>query len=129
VYQHVDLEDGRDSGATVRFSDIDSLAGRVGARFGRTWTWAGDDGARRRVTAWLRPNVWHEFLGNPKTSFSSALGFIPFRADLGGTWMELNAGVTGKIGAATSLFASAAYQTRFDSSYAWNAKIGLRMSW
>jgi hypothetical protein len=37
----------------------------------------------------FRPNLWYEYLGNPKTEFSSADGFIPFRADLGGPWLEL----------------------------------------
>lgn len=35
------------------------------------------------MTAWIRRNVWYEFLGNPRTEFSSADGFIPFRASVG----------------------------------------------
>jgi len=39
-------------------------------------------------------NLWHEFLGDPITAFSSATGFLPFRSDLGGNWAEINAGVS-----------------------------------
>jgi outer membrane autotransporter protein len=130
VYQYIGLADGGDVGATVRFSDVDSLAGRVGARLGHTSTWEGESGGTRKLTAWLRPNVWHEFLGTPKTAFSSANGFVPFRAELGGTWFEINAGISGQIGQSTSMFANVSYQTRFNgSSYAYNGKVGLRMSW
>jgi outer membrane autotransporter protein len=131
VYQFIDLADGHDIGATVRFSDVQSLAGRIGVRIGKTWTFDADaEGGARRLTVWIRPNLWHEFLGNPKTKFSSDIGFIPFRADLGGSWLELNAGISGKIGPSTSLFANVSYHTRFHgNSYAYDGKIGLRMSW
>jgi outer membrane autotransporter protein len=129
VYQHVDLSDASDIGASVRFNDADSLAGRVGARFGRTW--ALENGPNPRlITAWLRPNFWYEFLGDPKTQFSSADGFIPFRADIGGPWFELNAGVSGQIDKRADLFANISYQTKFnDSTYAIAGKVGVRMLW
>jgi len=113
----------------VRFNDADSLAGRVGARFGRTF--ALDTGPNPRlITAWFRPNLWYEFLGNSKTEFSSADGFIPFRADLGGSWLDLIAGVSGQVDKHTDLFANISYQTRFnDNSYAIAGKLGIRVLW
>jgi len=129
VYQHVDLSNASDIGASVRFDDVDSLAGRIGARFGRTWALEGGPNPRL-ITAWLRPNFWYEFLGDPKTQFSSADGFIPFRADLGGPWFELNAGVSGQIDKRADLFASVSYQTKFnDNTYAIAGKVGVRMLW
>jgi outer membrane autotransporter protein len=129
VYQHVGLSNSSDIGASVRFDDVDSLAGRIGARFGRTWALEGGPNPRL-ITAWLRPNFWYEFLGNPKTEFSSADGFIPFRADLGGPWFELNAGVSGQIDKRADLFASVSYQTKFnDNTYAIAGKVGVRMLW
>ncbi|MET4020348.1 hypothetical protein ABIC10_005466 [Bradyrhizobium sp. S3.2.12] len=63
VYQNIHINDASDVAAQIRFADVTSLAARIGARFGRTW--AIDDGART-ITAWIRPNLWNEFLGNPR---------------------------------------------------------------
>jgi outer membrane autotransporter protein len=129
VYQHVNLADTSDIDASVRFEDVDSLAGRIGARFGRTFALEGGPNPRL-ITAWLRPNFWYEFLGNPKTEFSSADGLIPFRADLGGPWFEINAGVSGQIDKRADLFANVSYQTKFnDNTYAIAGKVGVRMRW
>lgn len=129
VYQTISLGDARDIGALVRFSDVESLAGRIGLRVGRTF--ALDPGpAPRQITAWLRPNLWHEFRGDPKTEFSSATGFIPFRAHLGGSWLELNAGVSGQVDRGTTLFANVSYHTRFEgNSHAYTGKAGFRLNW
>ena len=35
VYQNININDANDIAAQVRFSDVNSLAGRIGARFGR----------------------------------------------------------------------------------------------
>ena len=63
----------------------------------------------RQITGWIRPNLWNEFLGNPTTSFSSETGFLPFHADLGGLWSEINTGV--------------------DGGFAYTGKVGLRVTW
>jgi outer membrane autotransporter protein len=93
VFQNININDTNDIAAQIRFADVNSLAGRVGARFGRTWA---IDDSPRTITAWIRPNLWNEFQGSPTTSFSSATGFIPFHADLGGLWGEINAGISGQ---------------------------------
>ena len=96
VYQTLDLADFNDGAADVRYSDEDSLAGRIGARLARRWAidgaagWEGDDA--RKAAMWLRADLWNEFLGEPTTAFSSATGFIPFTADLGGSWWRLGVG-------------------------------------
>ncbi|WP_442865048.1 autotransporter domain-containing protein [Bosea sp. NBC_00550] len=78
---------------------MESLAGRIGARLARSW--ALDEGTTsskpRMMTASLKASLWNEFLGSPKTSFSSATGFIPFRSDLGGAWGEIKAGIDAQI--------------------------------
>ena len=38
VFQNININDANDIAAQVRFADVNSLAGRIGARFGRTWT-------------------------------------------------------------------------------------------
>ncbi|MBR0692323.1 autotransporter outer membrane beta-barrel domain-containing protein [Bradyrhizobium lablabi] len=127
IYQNININDASDIAAQIRFSDVDSLLGRIGARFGRTW--AIDDGPRT-ITAWIRPNLWNEFRGNPTTSFSSETGFIPFHADLGGLWGEVNVGVSGQVRTNTTLYANASYQSRFDGGgFAYTGKAGLRVNW
>jgi outer membrane autotransporter protein len=129
VYQAISFEDARDLGATVRFRDVDSLAGRVGMRIARTF--ALDAGPQPRLmTAWLRPNLWREFRGDPKTEFSSETGFIPFRAELRSTWFELNAGFSGEVAPGTALYANGGYQVALDGDgTAYTGKAGLRVSW
>ena len=127
VYQNININDANDIAAQVRFADVNSLAGRIGARFGRTWA---IDDSSRTITAWIRPNLWNEFQGNPTTSFSSATGFVPFHADLGGLWGEINAGISGQVTSTTTLYANASYQSRFDGGgFAYTGKAGLRVNW
>jgi outer membrane autotransporter protein len=127
VFQNIHIDDAFDIAAQVGFADVNSLAGRIGARFGRTWA---IDDSSRTITAWIRPNLWNEFKGNPTTLFSSATGFVPFHADLGGLWGEINAGISGQINSTTSLYANASYQSRFDGGgFAYTGKAGLRVNW
>jgi outer membrane autotransporter protein len=128
IYETIHLSDASDLGAQVRFSDVESLLARVGARFGRTWL--ADQLSQQPVTAWIRPNLWKEFRGRPVTSFSSETGFIPFHADLGRLWGEINVGVSGQVKPNVTLYANASYQTQFDGgSYAYTGKAGVRMNW
>jgi outer membrane autotransporter protein len=66
VYQNVSLGDGSDTAATVQFRNIESFAARIGARFARTWS-LDDSRQPRSITAWIRPNLWNEFRGAPRT--------------------------------------------------------------
>lgn len=129
IYQTIDIDDASDGAADVRFEDVDSLTGRIGARIGRSWT-HDEDGSPRLVTVWLRPNLWHEFEGNPKTEFSSADGFIPFRSDIGGTSIEINGGLSDQIDENTSLYANASYEEGLgNTSNSYSAKLGFRLNW
>ncbi len=129
VYQTISLLDASDIAAQVRFDDINSIAARIGARIAQTWIL--DPGPNPRlITAWLRPNLWHEFRGDPVTSFSSATGFIPFHADLGDDWAEINVGVSATVNKTTALYANASYQTGLDGrSFAYDGKVGIRLNW
>ncbi|WP_147306461.1 autotransporter outer membrane beta-barrel domain-containing protein [Methylovirgula sp. 4M-Z18] len=128
-YQHINLDQAADVAATVRFKAAQSLAGRLGLRVARTF--ALEEGAQPRVmTTWLRANLWHEFLGDNKTEFSSATGFLPFQSNLGGSWGELNAGVSGQITHNAVLNASLGYQLGLDGRrHGYDGKIGLRFNW
>ncbi len=130
VFQNVDLHDGNDGAALIQFRDVQSLAGRIGVRVAHTWSLAGSAADAGQVTVWLRPNLWHEFLGDPVTSFSSATGPIPFRADFGGGWAELNGGITAQLTRDISLYANASYQRGLDGdSTAYDGKLGFRIAW
>jgi autotransporter family porin len=129
VYQTVGLSDGADSAATVSFQNVDSLAARIGARFAKTWL--SDDGPNRHlITAWIRPNLWREFFGNPLTEFSSETGPVPFRADLGGYWAEINVGVSASLNRTTELYGNGSIEEGLDGhSFSYNAKLGMRINW
>lgn len=132
MYQTIPTGSRSDGAALVRFSDVDSLAGRLGARLAKSWTLeeASPQVRPRLMTAWLKGSIWNEFLGSPKTSFSSATGPIPFRSDLGGAWAEIKAGVDAQITASTALYASAGYSVGFDGrSNAYDGKLGLKVTW
>ena len=125
-YQAINMADANDTEAQVNFSQVDSLTGRIGARFGRTWALDGE----RQLTAWVQPNIWREFSGNPATQFSSADGDIPFHADLSGSWGEINIGVSGQYTSAVTLFANASCSQHFaGDGHAYGGRIGLRINW
>ena len=88
------------------------MAGRIGARVAKTWS--EDEDA---LTVWGRANLWYEFLGDTRSEFSSSAGFVPIHADLGGEWIELNAGVTAEISSGVSIHASVTYETDFDNDF------------
>lgn len=130
VYQAIALRSGGDGAARVSFDDVNSLSGRIGVRFANTWLSGNGASAPNLVTAWLRPNLWHEFLGDPRTRFSSADGLVSFRSDIGGSWIELNAGITAQLNATTALYLNGSYDVGFDGdSTAYNGKLGVRISW
>ncbi|TWS93049.1 autotransporter outer membrane beta-barrel domain-containing protein, partial [Reyranella sp. CPCC 100927] len=73
---------------------------------------------------------WHEFLGAPRTSFSSADGFVPFRSKASDTWASFTLGITGQISRTGSLYVSTGYDVGLNgNSHAWNGKMGLRFHW
>jgi len=126
IYQTVSIDSAYDAGAKVKFEDVDSLAGRIGARFGRTWMRDND----RQMTAWIRPNIWREFRGKTITKFSSDDGPVPFHSNLNGTSGELNVGVSGQYSRNTTLFLNLSYNERFDGkAHSYNAKVGVRKYW
>jgi outer membrane autotransporter protein len=131
IYQSIDDLTGRDVGARVRFDDGDSLAARVGVRFARTLELAAaPDGTSRAVTGWLRLNYWHEFEAQPRTSFSSQSGDVPFTSDLTGGWGQVNLGVSAQLGRNASIYANLNYENGLGGRYdAWDGSVGFRWNW
>jgi outer membrane autotransporter protein len=132
VYQTIDLGDSGDIAAQVRFDDVESFAGRVGVRFATSWAMQALLGLHPPLatTAWFRPSYWHEFNDDPRTLFSSEIGFLPFRANIAEDWVELNTGFTVQVDRHTALFATASYDVATDNDgEAWQGRIGLKVVW
>lgn len=130
VYQAINVDGFNDGAADIRFDDEDSLAGRIGAKLSRSWTVGGEGGSPREFTVWGRADLWHEFLGDPVTEFSSAIGFIPFTADLGGSWGRVGIGGAFELSSSTTLYGNVNYEHAFDGdAYAWDGKVGLKIKW
>lgn len=110
VYTKSSIKNAHDGAAEVRFNDVDSLTGRLGVRIDKDWFREDDKGELQRINAWVRPSIWHELKGQPKTEFSSAAGYVPFTTDMRGTWGELNLGVDYQINDRTSVTGSLGYQ-------------------
>jgi len=129
IYSYVDLDSSDDVGAKVRFKDVDSLIGRLGVRIAKDWATEGIDKSERRTNGWIRPSVWHEFKGKPKTEFSSESGYIPFQSDIQGTWGEVNLGVDYQANRRTTFTASAGYRQGFDGdSHGYDAMLGFKIN-
>jgi len=133
AFQTVNLGNGSDSAAQVRFDNVNSLVGRVGVRFAQDFStppWL--TGAPSTFTAWLRPNLWYEFLGDPKTKFSTGTDFVPFAADMGGTTFEINTGFTADVGGGTAIYANASYLVGLGGhadGNAYDGKLGVKVAW
>ena len=104
-------------------------AGRIGARLARDWD-VGGEGSTRKLTVWGRADVWHEFLSDPTTEFSSATGFIPFTAD---PERELGQARDRRRYAGCCshhLYGNVNYDVSFDGEAdAWEGKFGIKMTW
>ena len=139
VYQALNISDFNDGAAEVRYSDTNSLAGRLGARLAHSWDL--DEGqatsnggeaasAHREASAWLRFDVWKEFIAQPTTEFSSANGFVPFTADLENSWMKIGLGGTYDFAVNRTVYANINYDRSFDGDAdGWEGKLGLKVTW
>ena len=126
IFQTASLDRAADVAAQIRFDDMESLAGRIGARVAKTWA----DGDQDAVTLWARANLWYEFMGDTRSEFSSAAGFVPLHADLGGEWVELNAGITAEVASNVSVHGSVTYETDFGNEQrGFEAQLGIRIAW
>ncbi|MBV4522074.1 autotransporter outer membrane beta-barrel domain-containing protein [Pseudomonas sp. SWRI74] len=129
IYSYVDLDSSDDVGANVRFKDVESLVGRLGVRVARDWDTEGTDKTARRTNGWIRPSIWHEFKGQPKTEFSSQSGYVPFESDIQGTWGEVNLGVDYQANQRTTFTVSAGYRQGFDGdSHGYDAMVGFKIA-
>ncbi len=130
VYQNINLNDANDGAAKIRFSDVDSLRGRLGVRLARTVELEPGQGDKRRVaTTWLRASLVNEFLAQPTTRFSSQDGYVPFRADMKGVSAQFNLGVDVGVKRNLSFYGSIGAETSLEGDgHSLNGKLGLKVA-
>ena len=130
TYQTFDKHSSSDAGGLVTFDNTDSLIGRLGLRAAHTWAREDDQHQTLLTTGWLRINVDHQFLDQPKTTFATDDGPVVFQANLGSYWGEVEAGFTHQIRQDAAFYGSAGYQETFDGdTHAWTLKLGMRFNW
>jgi outer membrane autotransporter protein len=132
LWQTVNMSDFNDGAADISYDDLNSLIGRVGLRLARTWEaeQPTSDETAKFATMWGRVSLLHEFTAEAQTEISSAAGFVPFSTDLDETWVEIGVGATRQLTANTYLYGNANFSTTFEgSAYAWNGKVGLKVTW
>ena len=101
------------------------MAPLFGARVAKTW----GEGEHDIVTVWARANLWYEFMGDTTSEFSSGAGFVPLHADLGGEWIELNAGITAEVESNVSVHGNVTYETDFGNEQrGFEAQMGIRIA-
>lgn len=127
IYQTVNLNDAHDLGAQILFSNNDALLGRLGVRFANEHIFTPQH-TIQKISTWFRPNLWHQFKGNPQAQFSSAHGYIPFQSQLEGTSMEFNLGTTIELPKNAFIYSNVSYATGLDlrlNSY--NGELGFKV--
>jgi len=132
VYQRISLGSTADAFGLVQFGDSDAVRGRLGARLAKSFA-ISDGTAPRFVTTSITANVWHGFVGDPKTTFANLQGLnaVSLSSNLGGTWAQIQVGLTGQITRNVAVFASADYSASIDSgnSTSVGGRGGIKVAW
>lgn len=127
IAENFSLDDTSDDFGDVGFDNGFAARGRLGLELASR---IGGEEERTDVT--LRANVWHVFADNPQTTFSSLEGTNPvdFTADVGTSWLAVDAGFTTAIGEHASLFVNAGYEYGFeDTRQAGTGRVGFTADW
>ncbi|MEN3929913.1 autotransporter outer membrane beta-barrel domain-containing protein [Microvirga sp. W0021] len=132
AYQHTSFDKFSDAYGRFSIEDGKSLRGRIGARLSKTWNMS-ETGKPRAITTWVRANIWHEFMGNTKTTTTNLYGLngVTIPSDLGGTWAEIGAGVSAQVSDNVSLFTTGSYNHSLDNKgrQSWNGRLGATIRW
>jgi fibronectin-binding autotransporter adhesin len=129
VFQRLSLRDAADSAAQISFGASNAVYGRLGGRLVKDWTRA--DGTK--TSAWGRASVWSSFGAKADTTFTNLQGDNPttLGTSLGGTWAQLDFGVSAQPGKDVTVFASGNYTRNLGqgSGHGWGARVGLKVAW
>jgi fibronectin-binding autotransporter adhesin len=128
VFQRVWLDSASDGASTVRFRDVQSLAGRVGLRLSHDFAMNANAADSGRGTWWLRADLWHEFENDPVTRFSSEDGPVDLDNDLGGFQLKLTTAVSAQVAKGVNFYASGNVRYRLDGdSLGYQGSAGLKI--
>jgi outer membrane autotransporter protein len=128
IYQRTSLSGGADQFGRIDYDATNEVYGRLGARFAKGWPT--NDG--RSVTTWVDANLWRQFGGDAKTTFSTLQGANPTAvgASLGGSWAQIGLGISGQITDKLSVFGAADYNISLDQpGHSVGGRTGIRFTW
>ena len=130
VYQTTSFNDASDAASSVYFDNADSLAGRVGAEAKKNWTLGNDTAQPKQISAWLRVDLWHEFMANPGVSFSTPTTPVNFHSDLQGSWVGLRAGLSSQLSRNVFIYANVGYDIGVNNhGDGYGGRAGIRVNW
>lgn len=122
VWQHVSLDDARDSFSGVSFNLDDSLNGRLGLRLQGETTLNGI-----ALQPYLKANLWHDFGGTDHVNF----GGTDISTEGRSTSLEFGGGVVARVTDKVSLFATGDYTTNLggDKRRILEGNLGFSVKW
>lgn len=130
VYQTVSFNDASDAASSVYFDNANALAGRIGTEAKKNWGIGNDPTRPRLMSAWLRVDLWREFMANPGVAFSTPTTPVSFHSDLKRSWVGLRTGVSSQLAQNVFVYASAGYDAGVnDHSNGYSGKVGMRINW
>lgn len=122
IWQNLSLDDAADRFSSVGFDSDSAFTGRLGARLqGNYQTSSG------LIQPYLKANLWHSFSSDQTTRFASD----PIVTEIGGTSLELGAGVVASLTERVSLFAMVDYTTNLggERKRVIEGNVGLSIKW
>ncbi|TCR70584.1 autotransporter outer membrane beta-barrel domain-containing protein [Bosea sp. BK604] len=123
IWQHLSLDRSFDRFSSVSFDDSDSFTGRIGARLQTSFLLGS-----AQIQPYLNVNLWHNFSRTDDVTFGT-IDVIPTRFK--GSSLEIGGGVTAKLTANVSLYATGGYVTALgdDKGHGVQGNLGLRVTW
>ncbi len=109
IWQNIRLDDAKDRFADITNEPFDAFTGRLGARLQYT---------AEQGYIHFGGNLWHGFSAEQTVKFNE----FPLTTEIGGTWLEVNAGAAYQLSENLSLFGDVSYS--FDVDGAKNNMIG-----
>ncbi|WP_119392532.1 autotransporter family protein [Taklimakanibacter lacteus] len=123
IWQHVDIDDGEDDFAEIRYDTPDTFSGRIGARL--TGTFGADGGASWQP--YLKANLWYSPSETDKISFDAD----DVETEIGTTAVEVGGGVVAALTEDVRFFATGDYlfDVGGEKKEAVEGNLGLQLMW
>ncbi|MCL2648943.1 MAG: autotransporter domain-containing protein [Phycisphaerales bacterium] len=124
LYQYTNLCDGSDPYGQIHYGSTSELYGRLGSRFSKVWT--------NGMTAWAEANLWHQFGGRAKTTFTTPNNLDPttVSSSMGGTWAQAILGISVPLTKNVCIFSTADYNIGLDQpGHSFGGQLGIQVGW